>query len=92
VLGEQTGCPRLLTPISERAVFPSHRRHGHTSRPIGEPKAKDVVKESDLIVASIGRPQRTVLQIFKEDAENSPRKVANVSWIRSAHNGWSMDI
>ncbi|MEW6453941.1 MAG: thiamine pyrophosphate-binding protein [Pseudomonadota bacterium] len=90
-LVEHTGAA-ALTSIRERSVFPTdHPQHILPPSYWLSPKAKEVVKDSDLIVSFDWVDLNGLfLQISKKTSETAA-KVAHVSLDHALHNGWSMD-
>jgi len=90
-LVEHTGAA-VLTSIRERSVFPTdHPQHAVPPSYWLNPKAKDLVKGSDLIVSFDWVDLNGfLLQISRKTAETST-KIAHISLDQALHNGWSMD-
>jgi thiamine pyrophosphate-dependent acetolactate synthase large subunit-like protein len=82
----------VLTSIRERSVFPTdHPQHAVPPSYWLSAKAKDLVKDSDLIVSFDWVDLNgTLLQISRKTAETAA-KVVHVSLDQALHNGWSMD-
>ena len=82
----------VLTSIRERSVFPTdHPQHAVPPSYWLSPKAKDVVKGSDLIVSFDWVDLNGFfLQISRKTADTAA-KIAHVSLDQALHNGWSMD-
>src|SRR5262249_54144217 len=82
----------VLTSIRERSVFPTaHPQHAVPPSYWLSPKAKDVVKGSDLIVSFDWVDLNGfLLQISKKTADTAA-KMVHVSLDQTLHNGWSMD-
>ena len=82
----------VLTSIRERAVFPiDHPQHAVPPSYWLSPKAKDVVKGSDLVVSFDWVDLNGfLLQISRKTADTAA-KIAHVSLDQALHNGWSMD-
>ena len=82
----------VLTSIRERSVFPlEHPQHAVPPAYWLSPKAKDVVKGSDLVVSFDWVDLNGFfLQISRQTADTAA-KIAHVSLDQALHNGWSMD-
>ncbi|MCX7315141.1 MAG: thiamine pyrophosphate-binding protein [Alphaproteobacteria bacterium] len=90
-LVEHTGAA-VLTSIRERSVFPTdHPQHAIPPSYWLNPKAKELVKGSDLIISFDWVDLNGLLLQISKKTEDTVAKVAHVSLDHALHNGWSMD-
>ena len=90
-LVEHTGAA-VLTSIRERSVFPTdHPQHAIPPSYWLSPKAKELVKGSDLIISFDWVDLNGLLLQISKKTEDTVAKVAHVSLDHALHNGWSMD-
>ena len=82
----------VLTSIRERAVFPNdHPQHAVPPSYWLSPKAKDVVKGSDLVVSFDWVDLNGFFLQMSRKTADTAAKIAHVSLDQALHNGWSMD-
>ncbi|WP_137388517.1 thiamine pyrophosphate-binding protein [Rhodoligotrophos defluvii] len=90
-LAELTGA-RVMTSIRERAVFPTeHPLHAHAPLNWLSPKAKDLVREADVIVSLDWVDLNGFLLQVTRKTEEIVATIAHVSLDSHIHRGWSMD-
>jgi thiamine pyrophosphate-dependent acetolactate synthase large subunit-like protein len=88
---EHTGAA-VLTSIRERSVFPTdHPQHAVPPSYWLSPKAKEVVKGSDLIVSFDWVDLNGFFLQMSRKTADTAAKIAHVSLDAVLHNGWSMD-
>jgi thiamine pyrophosphate-dependent acetolactate synthase large subunit-like protein len=82
----------VLTTIRERSVFPTdHPQHVVPPSFWLGPKAKEVIKASDLIVSFDWVDLNGLLLQTSRKTANTAARIAHISLDQVLHNGWSMD-
>jgi thiamine pyrophosphate-dependent acetolactate synthase large subunit-like protein len=90
-LVEATGA-KVLTSIRERSVFPTdHPQHAVPPSYWLSPKAKDLVRASDVIVSFDWVDLNGFLLQIQRATADLKARIAHVSLDGVLHNGWSMD-
>ncbi|QDM20788.1 thiamine pyrophosphate-binding protein [Tardiphaga sp. vice154] len=90
-LAELTGAS-VMTSIRERSVFPTeHKLHVIPPFYWLSPKAKDIVRQADVIVSFDWVDLNGFLLQLTRDTDSYPAKIAHVTLDAGLHRGWSMD-